>query len=165
MRRSLLFAAVLIPLAGCPAPAQVEPGDGPVIGPQVPSGPAAEPSPDLEPARQRWAEAGLDAYTMTLQRICFCPSPDYTGPFDVTVRNGALASVELDGAVVDDERGMTVDELFELLDEAYARGAARVTVAFDPDLGYPTNVSIDYDTRMADEEIAYTVSDLRAFDR
>lgn len=165
MLRTLLLAAVLVPLAGCPAPAQVEPGDGPVIGPQIPTGPAAEPSPDLEAARQRWAAAGLDAYTLTLERICFCPSPDFTGPFDVTVRNGAIDTVELNGATVDDERGMSVAALFELIDDAYAQGAEQVTVAFDAELGYPTRVSIDYSTMMADEEIGYTVSALRAADR
>ena len=43
--------------------------------------------------------------------------------------------------------------------------AAQVELEFDPELGYPTSVGIDYDTMMADEEIAYRVSDLRASDR
>ncbi|MBC13990.1 MAG: hypothetical protein CMM85_13585 [Rhodothermaceae bacterium] len=164
MLRPLLLAA-LLPFVGCSAPAQVDPGDGPVIGPQIPSGPAAERSPDLDAARERWADAGLDAYTMTLQRICFCPSPDYTGPFEVTVRDGAVASVGLDGATVDVERGVSVDDLFALIEEAYERNAARVELEFHPELGYPTSLGIDYDTMMADEEIAYRVSDLRASDR
>ena len=156
---------LLVPLGGCPAPAEVGPIEGPVIGPQIPSGPAAERSPDLDAARDRWADAGLDTYTMTLQRICFCPSPDYTGPFEVTVRDGAVETVRLDGATVDDERGVSVDDLFALIEEAYERNAARVELEFHPELGYPTSLGIDYDTMMADEEIAYRVSDLRASDR
>ncbi|WP_420454637.1 DUF6174 domain-containing protein [Rubrivirga sp.] len=161
----LLLAALLIPLAGCPAPATVEaPDEGFPDGPAL-GGAPAERSPDLDAARARWADAGLDAYAMTLQRICFCPSPDYTGPFAVVVRDGAVESVRLDGAAVDDERGATVADLFDLIDEAYEKGAAAVDVTYDPEMGYPTSVGIDYDARMADEEIAYRVSDLRPADR
>ncbi len=162
----LLLAALLMSLAGCAAPAPVEaPDEGFPNQPVLGSGAPAERSPDLDAARARWADAGLDAYAMTLQRICFCPSPDYTGPFDVVVRDGGLESVRLNGAAVESERGMTVAGLFDLIDEAYDKGAETVDVAYDPELGHPTSIGIDYDTRMADEEIAYRVTDLRAADR
>lgn len=149
-------------LAGCPAPAAVDDGgaDDPVLGPLITGTPAAR-SPDLDAARERWEASGLDAYEMTLRRVCFCPAPDYTGPFAVAVRGGEVASVTLDGAAVDDERGETVDDLFDLIEDAYTRKAQSVTVEFDPELGYPTNVAIDYSLQMADEEIGYMVSDLR----
>lgn len=164
MLRTLLLAAFLAPLAGCPAPEETAPGPGePVIGPD---GGASADTPaardDLEAARERWADAALEAYEMTLQRICFCPTPDYTGPFEVTVRDGKLASVVLNGAEVDDERGITVEGLFALIEEAYDRDAASVVVEYDERMGHPTSLSIDYDVRMADEEIGYRVSDLTA---
>lgn len=166
MLRTSLLALALLPLAGCPAPAQVDAGgelpSGPVFSG---SGEPSDPSPEFEAARERWAEAGLDAYQMTLQRICFCPMPDYTGPFEVVVRNGAIETVTLDGATVDAERGETVAALFELIAEAYERGAEEIAVEYDPEWGYPTSVGIDYSTQMADEEIAYRVSDLRPADR
>ncbi|WP_412070317.1 DUF6174 domain-containing protein [Rubrivirga sp. IMCC43871] len=157
MLRLALFAAVLIPLAGCPAPAEIDP----IEPPMLPGGPAAVRSPDLDAAMAKWADAELDAYTMTLRRMCFCPTPDYTGPFSVTVRDGEVATVRLDGATVPAERGMSVEDLFELLEDAYAREAEVVEVSFDPDLGYPSAINIDYSSRMADEEIAYGVSDLK----
>ncbi len=164
--RTTLLALALLPLAGCPAPAQVDPGgelpSGPVFSG---SGEPSDPSPEFEAARARWSEAGLDAYRMTLQRICFCPMPDYTGPFDVVVRNGAIETVTLEGAAVDVERGETVEALFDLIAEAYAQGAESIAVEYDAEWGYPTSVGIDYSTQMADEEIAYRVSDLRPADR
>jgi len=164
--RSLLAAVLLVPLAGCPAPVNVPPTDGPVGPPPADaSGTPAERSPELDAARQRWEDAGLDAYRFTLQRICFCPSPDYTGPFEVAVRHGAIDTVRLDGAIVEDDRAVTVGDLFALLEEAYDREAERVDVAFDPVLGYPTSISIDYSSRMADEEIGYRVSALAADER
>ncbi len=166
MLRTALLAAVLVPLAGCPAPAQVDPGgelpSGPVFSG---SGEPSDPPAEFEAARERWADAGLDAYAMTLQRICFCPSPDYTGPFEVVVRNGAVETVTLDGAAVDAERGETVAALFDLVAEAYGQGAESIAVEYDAEWGYPTSIGIDYNTQMADEEIAYRVSDLRPSDR
>lgn len=157
MLRLLAFAALLAPLTGCPAPAEVTPGEQyPIV-----EGEAAEVAPDLEAARQRWRDAAMDDYQMTLQRICFCPVPDYTGPFEVTVRDGDVSTVMLEGASVDAERGVSVDALFALIDDAYERGAVEVALEFDPELGYPTSVGIDYDFQMADEEIGYRVSDLR----
>ena len=155
--RLLLAALVLVPLAGCPAPAEVEPA--------TPDRPVYDATPDdLDEARQRWADAGLGAYTMTLQRICFCPSPDYTGPFEVDVADGAVTEVRLGGTPVDAERGESVEDLFELLEEAYAKDAERVEVTYDAALGYPTSISIDYSQMMADEEIAYRVSALTRAD-
>ena len=164
----VLLLAALIPLAGCPAPVEtVQVPDTPVgPGPVGPiEGTPAERSPDLDAAKARWQAAGLDAYAMTLRRSCFCPVPDYTGPFEVRVRNGAVEQVRLNGAAVDAERGMTVDALFALVEDAYERGAVEVAVEFDERLGYPTSVGIDYDLRLADEEIGYTVSDLRSAER
>ncbi len=161
MLRLALLAAVLVPLAGCPAPAETEPIEPPVL----PGGPAAIRSPELDAAMARWEAAELDGYSMTLRRICFCPTPDYTGPFTVAVRDGEVASVTLDGTAVPAERGMSVEDLFDLLEDAYAREAEVVEVTFDEALGYPTAINIDYSSMMADEEIAYGVSDLKPASR
>ena len=157
VRSLALLAVVFVPLVGCPAPAEVDGPPGSVE--PLPADTPAVRSPELDDAKARWEAAGLDAYRMTLQRSCFCPE-DYRGPFDVTVRDGAVATVRFNGASLDADRAVTVDDLFALIEDAYKRNAASVDVAFDPDLGYPTSVGIDYSTQMADEEMAYTVADL-----
>lgn len=157
--RTVLLAALLVPLAGCPAPAEADPTlDDPTAGGVV-TNPVTADNADLAAARDKWRAATPQAYTMTLRRSCFCMVPDDTGPFAVTVAGGDLASVRLAGAEVDDDRGMTVEALFELIEEAYAEGAESVKAEYDPTLGYPTNVYIDYSTQLADEEIGYMVSD------
>lgn len=160
MLRLAVFA-VLVPLAGCPAPQVAPPEETPGSEFPVFDEEPAEVSPDLEAARARWQAASLDRYRMTLQRICFCPSPDYTGPFEVTVADGEVQAVTLNGAAVDAERGESVEALFALIDDAYERGAVDVALEFDPDLGYPTSIGIDYSFQMADEEIGYRVSNVR----
>ena len=156
MLRFAVALALLAPLAGCPAPDEVTPDEEfPLV-----TGEPAEVSAELEQARERWDAAALDGYRMTLRRVCFCPSPDYTGPFEVTVRDADVSEVLLDGARVDADRGTSVEALFALIDDAYERGAVEVALSFHPELGYPTSIGIDYDYQMADEEIGYRVSDL-----
>lgn len=157
LRLALLVA--LAQVAGC-ATTQPEPLPGPP--PIATGGPAAVRPDSLDDARARWEAAALGDYRFTLQRMCFCPAPDYTGPFEVTVRDGEIAGVRLDGASVEPERAVTVDDLFTLIEEAYARRAETVRLAFDPQTGAPTEVYVDYDSMMADEEIGYTVTGLEA---
>ena len=56
------------------------------------------------------------------------------------------------------ERFVTVEELFALLQDAVRRKAARIEVSYDERYGYPTELFIDYDERMADEETRFVMS-------
>lgn len=115
----------------------------------------------LDEARARWDASGPSAYSMTYGRLCFCPT-EVTGPFAVRVVGDRVVEVTLDGTPVVYDRAMTVDALFERLASAYARDAHRVDVTYDSALGFPSSIFIDYDERIADEEMGYTVTDLRA---
>ena len=141
-------------LAGCSAPAP-GPADGasdPVVAPV--------PTPDdLALARAKWADAALDGYTMTITRSCFCP-PEYRGPYTVAVDGGEVSSVLYGGQPAEAGEPPTVDALFALLETAYAEGAARVDVDYHDELGYPVELYIDRDTRLADEEVGYSISEL-----
>lgn len=119
---------------------------------------------ELAAARQRWAARGLDDYRFTYTRGCFCP-PQYRGPFAVTVRDGAVADVVYEGEGEPADRALseyqTVDSLFDLIAAAYDRGAATVHVTYDPATGQPTEAYIDYDERLTDEEVSFTVQPVR----
>lgn len=114
----------------------------------------------LSEARDRWAGSGVDDYAMTLERSCFCPE-EYRGPFAVEVRDGAVISVMLRDETLPTDRALSVEGLFDLIADAYEQKASRVTVTYDPTLGYPTQIYIDYIAQAADEEVGYTVSKLR----
>jgi hypothetical protein len=53
----------------------------------------------------------------------------------------------------------TVGGLFDILRAAYAEDAHDVDVSYDPDFGYPTELSIDYDEQVADEELGMRVTE------
>lgn len=151
MLRVALLAAVLLPLSGCPAPAD------PAVGPVQTPGSGASLPDSVITARARWADDAPAAYRLTLHRSCFCP-PEYRGPFEVVVRDGEVETVRYEGDAVDVERGLSVEGLFRLIEEAYARDAERVDVQFDPTWGYPARLYIDYEAQMADEEVGYEVT-------
>ena len=116
-------------------------------------------SDELAIARAKWADAALDGYTMTITRSCFCP-PEYRGPYRVVMDGGEAASVTYEGRPSDVGEPPSVDALFALLESAYAEGAARVDVTYHDELGYPIELYIDRDERLADEEIGYSISEL-----
>jgi Family of unknown function (DUF6174) len=89
-------------------------------------------------------------------------------PVDLRV-DGEPASIQLD-----EGKGfipLTMDDLFDVLDEAYANHADVVQVSYDRDLGYPMEISIDpnYGCQnpedncgVSDDEIEYTVKSFQA---
>ena len=49
-----------------------------------------------------------------------------------------------------------------MIKDAIATNASSLTVKYDPKLGYPTQINIDYDQQMADEESYLTIEKLEA---
>jgi hypothetical protein len=131
-------------------------------------GPGA--TPDRRTDREReidahaaiWAGHELRSYTFTISRPCFCP-PEASGPFVVTVTDGQVTSVTLNGLAVRgaDATGsipFTIDQAFLLL-----RGldpSAQLTVTWDPDLGYPVEASIDPIANAIDDEYGLSITEL-----
>ena len=100
------------------------------------------------------------------QKNCFCLT-DETLEVRITVSNGVILSVvrTVDGAPVDTvprDVFSTIDDLFDLIDRAIELGAEKLDVIYDPVLGYPRWIDIDFIFNAADDEIQITVSELTA---
>jgi hypothetical protein len=54
----------------------------------------------------------------------------------------------------------SIPKLFNLVRSAIAKDVNRLSVTYHPSLGYPTQISIDYDAQMADEEQYLTIENL-----
>lgn len=118
---------------------------------------------DLEEARRTWSRQGIDSYTFTVSQLCFC-GPDVRGPLAVVVSRGRVVSV------TDAETGaartphpvvpLTVEALFAKVEDAIDRRAHRVDVRYDPRLGYPLEIAIDFIELAIDDEVTYTASEL-----
>ncbi len=136
MRKPLLALAAVV-LMGC---------DGPT-----------EPIMDFARNRDKWERAHLTSYRFEFQRFCFCTPSERAR---ITVSNGQVSSVILlsTGQPPDSSSAafydITIDDLFDELGEALAQ-ASRVTVTYDPALGYPRTIAIDYYANAVDDEISY----------
>lgn len=117
------------------------------------------PDWELRAAQARWSQRGPSSYDITVSRGCEC-LPEATRPAVVSVRDGIVTSRTYvgDGAPVGlayAELYPTVEGLFRKIDDARQHHAASVDVVYDPVLGYPTRISIDYNFQTADDEIFY----------
>jgi hypothetical protein len=118
----------------------------------------------LAAARSVWIAAAPATYEFTYSRLCFCL---VEFPARVQVDAGVVTRVvDLQSSeTLSAERNAgfpTVEELFIELDDLIRLEPFRLEVQYDPELGYPSFVSVDIEERVVDEEFSYTVEDLAA---
>ncbi|MBD2388842.1 DUF6174 domain-containing protein [Cylindrospermum sp. FACHB-282] len=127
---------------------------------------AANPNAgQLKNNRQLWNDQNISNYRYTLTRSCFCTA-EARGPVVVEVRNGATSSVTLVATgqpVAPDifKEYDTVPKLFNVIKEAIAGKASSLTVEYNSTLGYPTQINIDYNSQIADEEVYLTIENFQ----
>ena len=132
-----------------------------------PDGPRDERQSFLRHAMDQWAANGPAGYEYTLAFSCGeCPA-EWTHPLRIRVAAGEVVSV-LDLAtatpVDPNQRSLTIDELFEVIQDAVQEDVYQLAVKYHPDLGYPISISIDHDSRVVDDEVGYSTTDLEALE-
>jgi len=131
----------------------------------TPSAPTAStpnsPRAALLRAQARWANSGVADYSYIGAWTCFCPQ-EYLADTQVAVRGGRVIDVSSAdpgfAAVPAPERFVPVEGLFALIRDAITQNAARVEVSYDGTYGYPVELFVDHDERMADEETRFSIS-------
>lgn len=127
-----------------------------------PTGPTEEQA-QLSENRERFRATVGNSYRYDYQNVCFC-GPDTRREVVVTVVNGVRTSVSaIDGTSIPRENWvdyLTVEEVFDAIAQALAEEAASVRVTYDDALGYPRDVFIDFDERIADEERGFSIENL-----
>jgi hypothetical protein len=116
---------------------------------------------ELQTARATWLEHAIDDYHFTVRFGCFCPDT-ITGPFVVTVVDGAMTEIRRqDGRPLGDPGRLTVpltiDQAFQRA--ADALDADEVTIAWDPQWGFPTEITVNPRLGAVDEEYSITITD------
>jgi hypothetical protein len=59
------------------------------------------------------------------------------------------------------ENQKTIDDYFDLIQDAINKNYYLINVEYDSTYGYPTAISLDYNKNMMDEEIAYHLSNFK----
>lgn len=108
-----------------------------------------------------WNKQGGSDYRYTFTRNCFC-TDDAREPVIIKVSNGTTSSVtsQLTGQPANPklfDRYDTIPKLFDVIRDAIARRADSIDVKYNSTLGYPTQINIDYNRQIADEELFITV--------
>lgn len=138
-----MIVVLALALAGCDNPFS-------------PSGPE-----DVDDARRHWAEQRISSYAFTVTQDCFCVE-DARGPFRVAVSNGAVVSVTdpATGAprAASEFVPLTVEALFDRVEQAVAEGVREIDVEYDRELGYPVEIEINRSQQPVDAAIIITVS-------
>jgi len=160
-RGKLLLLTAVLALASCSQGTPTQPLT-PTPTPAPTGGTPTDSS--LAANRARWMGAGLRSYRYRFQWICFCTT-EYVRLVDITVSQGAIVSV------VDATTGMrlstqeaaqyrTIDGLFDFVRTSMDQNPARIDVAFDARLGFPSMAYVDYVAGMADEELGFRIYEL-----
>lgn len=151
LERLCALAALMLLLAGCA-----------VLEPE----PDADDRRTLARARALWARVGPESYRYVYAPRCDCP-PTVARATWVTVQQGVVTEATyLDGdepVNIGPHVYGTVDSLFARVQRAYDLHAAEVRVRYDPELGYPVDVWIDWRRDIADEESGFGASSLAPY--
>jgi hypothetical protein len=124
--------------------------------------PTAETSAGKTPQaeRTRWEKAHIRDYRWSIYVGCFCDS----GTATIKVANGKPVEARQEAgpfAIEKDERfgliPLTIEDLFDRLDDAYASGADVVDVTYDSAYGFPSELRVDPSRMTADDEMEYSV--------
>lgn len=117
---------------------------------------------NIEDPRARWEAYELADYTIEQVLGCFCAGPR---KFVAVVRDNDVVALQKASPALEDESWLdgyhTVDELFDLIEDARERDPAVLEVSYHPRYGYPTRIYVDYSAQTADEELGFTLSNLR----
>ncbi len=146
-----------------PTPTVVAPAVTPTANaPDVPTANAPDSAQTaLLQAQERWEHSSIADYSYTGAWTCFCPE-EYRADTQVTVDGGKVTTVSSAapnvGTIPAPERFVPIEGLFALIQNAITQNAARIEVSYDETYGYPAELFIDYDERMADEEDRFTIS-------
>lgn len=128
-----------------------------------PSPGTAEPTPSDPPADDGFAPSDYD---FTLTTSCFCA---YGGvPVRVSVRDDAVATAvfarsggrggAVRGEAAPESLVLSIEDVLARAEEARDQDAAEVRVEWPEGTDHPTEVWIDRDERMVDEELGWTIS-------
>lgn len=119
---------------------------------------------ELEAHQNLWESRNVEAYKITQKFMCYCGGQPYT-LFDVIILNEKIFRVtNTETSKVQDPttiKGLiSVSTLFKRTKEALLKGHKILKLTFNETFGYITEVSVDPNPFMADEEWAYEMKDL-----
>ena len=121
---------------------------------------------ELDENRARWDVAAVTDYSMRFQRLCLFCSVEFLIPVRITVRGGTIDMVtDLDSGdpIVEITPGtfLTIDDVFDTIQDAIDENASAIDVRYDGVLGYPTDVDIDFSRSFSRDEEQFEIREFQ----
>ena len=132
---------------------------------------ACSASTEYDQNLKQWQDAGVSHYRYDLVIGCFCPFYQDM-PLTIEVKDGEVVSItSVDGTLLDESNPSyqyyleyaTIDLLFAELKSEIAE-AEEITVAYDSQYGFPTEVSIDRIKLAMDDELSLQVTNFEVLE-
>ena len=119
----------------------------------------------LNENRARWDAAAIADYSMRSQRRCFFCGVTFV-PVRITVRGDTIDTVtepDSNTPVSEPVIGtfLTIDELFDLIQEAITESASVIAIRYDETFGYPTDIDIDFSRSFRNDEALFEISEFQ----
>jgi hypothetical protein len=129
---------------------------------EAPTAPGERDS--LSEARARWRALGSESYSYEVNRSCFCLLGGRR--MTVMVQAGVVTSAEFEDSGAGVEAALlsyvpSIEDLFDLIEDALDRQVAYFSAQYDPSYGFPTRIEIDYSSTMPDDEVAISARELQ----
>lgn len=121
---------------------------------------------ELSLNQQKWQDAGITHYRFELNVGCFCAFRSQM-PASVEVQDGEVVSIiGADGNPVSMTdplnefvlRYATIGRLFSELESDSVKEADKLTVTYDPEYGFPSQIDIDFIELAIDDELYLSAS-------
>ena len=116
----------------------------------------------LDIALEKWQPEYIEDYSYKFSLSCFCLP---LGVVDVVVEQEAIVSAtnSEDAELSPEEIAqiLTIQDLFNIVQNSIDNEVAELNVEFDPEFGIPLSVSLDNDALTTDDEYSYSVSDFQ----
>lgn len=132
---------------------------------------ACSTSSEYDQKLKQWTDAGVSHYRYDLVIGCFCPfSQDM--PLTIEVKDGQVVSItNVEGVLLDASNPSyqhyleyaTIDLLFAELKSEMTE-AEELTVAYDPQYGFPSEVWIDRIKLAVDDEMSLQVTNFEVLE-
>ena len=106
---------------------------------------------ELDEGRERWNENAPSHYRYVQDEWAFA---DSVGPVRIEVQDGEIVSaliVETDQPAPE-SRALTIEDLFDMVQDEIDQEPDDITVEYDAELGFPSSVDVDPISNAMDDE-------------
>lgn len=116
-------------------------------------------------ATSRWEAANLGSYSYRLNLVCDCGTAAELREVVITVQNGVPVSRVYTGNPPSNAPASvfaaydTIEELFEVVNDAISRDSDLLNVVYHPTYGVPLRLQVDPSTSDPNDHLAFDVTD------